>query len=231
MKKKTLQEVKETFSQNGCELLENEYINNSKKMKFRCCCGQESKITLNQFIKNPKCRDCGIEQMKKSKNKGDQPCRRCGDAQILNRENYGNICKECYNKEHAQFQSSHREQYYAKNRDKHIEYLRKRMRDNPELVRSQSNASYHKVRFEVLSHYSPDLCCVKCGFNGHISALSIDHINGDGADHRRQLGGSNMYRWIKNNDFPNTFQVLCMNCQFIKAYENKERPGAPKKIT
>jgi hypothetical protein len=60
--------------------------------------------------------------------------------------------------------------------------------------------------------------------------LSIDHINGNGAEHRRELkrttggstGGHDFYRWLKNNNFPDGYQVLCMNCQFIKKIENKE---------
>ncbi len=53
--------------------------------------------------------------------------------------------------------------------------------------------------------------------------LSIDHINEDGAEHRRALisqghGPAFIYYWLRDNDFPAGFQVLCMNCQFGKSH-------------
>lgn len=80
------------------------------------------------------------------------------------------------------------------------------------------------LKFEVLSHYSgcsPPQC--KCGYND-IRALTIDHVDGGGAQHRRELngGGSRMYQWLKQNNFPLGFQVLCGCCQMIKRVENKE---------
>lgn len=64
--------------------------------------------------------------------------------------------------------------------------------------------------------------CKRCGFDD-IRALSIDHVNGGGNKHRRELGksatGSWFYRWLVKNGFPEGFQVLCMNCQFIKRHE------------
>lgn len=76
----------------------------------------------------------------------------------------------------------------------------------------------------VYEHYSKSKnpVCKKCGFKD-IRALSIDHINGKGAEHRRQVGkGNNMHRWLIKNNFPKGYQILCMNCQFIKSYENHE---------
>ncbi len=77
----------------------------------------------------------------------------------------------------------------------------------------------------VLSHYGNNKdSCVICGEN-RLDCLSIDHINDDGAKHKREIGyasGSNLYRWLQNNKYPEGFQVLCMNCQFIKRVENNE---------
>lgn len=62
-----------------------------------------------------------------------------------------------------------------------------------------------------------------------IDALSIDHIDGGGAKHRKGLTTSNIYRWLIKNNFPTGFQVLCMNCQFIKKKRNREFGKAGKK--
>jgi hypothetical protein len=62
--------------------------------------------------------------------------------------------------------------------------------------------------------------------------LTIDHINNDGCDHRRLLNGlhkpnrngrgsgKDLYLWLKRNNFPPGFQILCMNCNMGKARNN-----------
>jgi hypothetical protein len=53
--------------------------------------------------------------------------------------------------------------------------------------------------------------------------LSIDHINNDGALHRKSLFGTgkgSIHGWLIKNNYPPGFQVLCMNCQIGKAKNN-----------
>ena len=92
-----------------------------------------------------------------------------------------------------------------------------------EMERKSRFARYRKARLEVLTHYGNGRCaCVKCGFDD-IRALSIDHINNDGAiDRKRHLGGTNFTFWLKRHGFPKGYQTLCMNCQWIKRAENEE---------
>ena len=89
-----------------------------------------------------------------------------------------------------------------------------------------------KIKTIVLSHYSnADIPkCVNCGFRD-IRALSIDHINGGGSKHKFSLGGISgvtFYKWLIANDYPIGYQTLCMNCQFIKRFENNEWCMNPK---
>ena len=87
------------------------------------------------------------------------------------------------------------------------------------------------LKEEVMSHYcigSPK--CMKCGY-GDIRALAIDHVNDDGAEHRRELFNgtkaqrvsTSIYYWLRMNDYPDGFQVLCFNCNQIKEYERRQR--------
>ncbi len=46
--------------------------------------------------------------------------------------------------------------------------------------------------------------------------LTIDHVDGGGLKHRRVIGVSNLYRWLRRNNFPPGFQVLCFNCNQSK---------------
>ncbi len=88
---------------------------------------------------------------------------------------------------------------------------------------------YHqRLKTDVLTHYGlGQLKCVRCG-EERIVCLSIDHINGSGAEHRREIGvktSRRFYQWLRSNNYPEGYQTLCMNCQFVKRAENKECHG------
>lgn len=59
--------------------------------------------------------------------------------------------------------------------------------------------------------------CACCG-ERHFEFLTIDHINGGGAAHRRSLKAAGdlwgIYRWLKVHSYPTGFRVLCMNCNW-----------------
>jgi len=76
--------------------------------------------------------------------------------------------------------------------------------------------------------------CVCCG-EDNIRFLSMDHINGGGNQHRKSLVKANdpsrgdLFKWLKNNNYPEGFQVLCMNCNAAKGWwgscpHEKENP-------
>ncbi len=84
---------------------------------------------------------------------------------------------------------------------------------NVERPASTSILRYRKLRIEALKHYGGDPpTCACCGIN-HIEFLHLDHTNGDGAAHRRQLKTYSIYRWVKAQGYPNMpLRVLCANC-------------------
>lgn len=69
----------------------------------------------------------------------------------------------------------------------------------------------------VCNHYGN--ICVCCGEN-NIKFLTIDHINGGGNRHRKQINrtGNKFYEWLIKNDFPIGYQTLCYNCNCGKAH-------------
>lgn len=109
------------------------------------------------------------------------------------------------------------------------EYLKKWKIKNPnynknwEKEHREERLKYHiikntKNKFIVMNKYGG--MCVCCNEN-RIVFLSIDHINNDGNIHRRELkikGGTGMYRWLIKNNFPEGFQILCMNCNHAKRF-------------
>ena len=46
--------------------------------------------------------------------------------------------------------------------------------------------------------------------------LSIDHVDNNGANERKSGkycgSGTGFYQWLRKNNFPSGYQVLCMNC-------------------
>lgn len=75
---------------------------------------------------------------------------------------------------------------------------------------------YQKLRDQVFAAYGGYKCAC-CG-ETQPKFLQIDHVDNDGAEHRRETGGS-IYSWLKKNGFPQKgFQVLCANCNSAKGY-------------
>jgi hypothetical protein len=80
-------------------------------------------------------------------------------------------------------------------------------------------AEYHQsTRLRVLRHYSGgSMRCACCG-ESEVEFLGIDHIDGDGAQHRREVRPSGIYRWLIKNKFPSGIQILCTNCNLARGF-------------
>lgn len=105
---------------------------------------------------------------------------------------------------HPGYKSAYDAAWHEKNPGKQSAYMKK---------------SNLKLKREVIDAYGG-----KCACCGEITLvfLTIDHIDGNGAEHRRRMAaetGSNWgqagtptYRWLRKNGFPEGFRVLCANC-------------------
>ena len=51
--------VKNYFKENGCELLETEYVNARRPLQYKCECGSISKICFFSFKNGNRCKECG----------------------------------------------------------------------------------------------------------------------------------------------------------------------------
>ena len=77
-------------------------------------------------------------------------------------------------------------------------------------------------RLVVLNHYSGGTMKCNCCGESIERFLTVDHINNDGAKHRRENPKvkKSIYKWLLQNNFPTGYQILCMNCNFGKQYNN-----------
>jgi len=90
----------------------------------------------------------------------------------------------------------------------------KRLRtDNPEKYKAQSRKAKIKEKLSLFEMYGCK--CAMCGFDD-MRALSLDHKNNNGNIEREELGIRGTYRRAKEEYRPEEYQILCMNCQFIK---------------
>ena len=78
---------------------------------------------------------------------------------------------------------------------------------------------YLERKMIVINHYTQgkNTCMWYEGCNiSDPDMLAIDHINNDGAKHRRKTGKVNVPQWIIKNNFPEGFQILCHNHNYKK---------------
>ena len=89
-----------------------------------------------------------------------------------------------------------------------------------------------KERLSALKAYSvgknPQCACPGCEEN-RLPFLCIDHIEGGGNTQRNALstpksakihnnpGGGAFYRWLRKNNYPTGYQVMCHNCNVARS--------------
>ena len=85
--------------------------------------------------------------------------------------------------------------------------------------REARNRYNKKLRLLIFNYYSNNkLECACCGEKEY-GFLSLDHINGGGNTHRKEIGfGTQLYCWIIKNNYPPIFQILCYNCNLSKGF-------------
>ncbi len=102
--------------------------------------------------------------------------------------------------------------------DKHRQYKRGEYQKNKEYNQQKARENRIKNRLSCITHYSNGkMICSCCKCNDY-DFLIIDHINNDGAEHRKTVSSGSLYSWLKTNNFPKGFQVLCYNCNSVKGH-------------
>lgn len=130
----------------------------------------------------------------------------------------GNVDRERATK--ARLKAEQPERWHAQKRAASFRYNEAHRQE----LRDKNNAKRERLRAEALAAYGERCACPGCHVV-HAELLTIDHINGDGAEHRRSLGRGtrDFYGWLKRQGYPPEFQALCGSCNIAKG----TRPECP----
>jgi hypothetical protein len=140
-------------------------------------------------------------------------------------------CRKCKSEQDKKYREKNKKNiknkshnYYLKNKDYIYKKTLNYQKNNPDKVKKYSAVSRTKIKTDTFSYYSNgNIKCKNCSCKD-LDILTIDHINGKGSSHRieifgdKKTGGCRFYFWLKRNNFPNGYQVLCFNCQFRKRF-------------
>ena len=144
-------------------------------------------------------------------NKEMRKCVRCAVEYIPKRNNQ----TSCGNRTCAGYA------YAQKHREKIRSHVRLWRTKNRDRINNYAVAYRRERRLETLRHYSGGIPKCACCGETETAFLCMDHINGGGLQHRREITGGDgngvdLPMWLLRNGFPDGFQVLCFNCNCAK---------------
>lgn len=131
-------------------------------------------------------------------------------------------CKECFKKYAQEYRDRNREKIKKYDRDyKKIAYdldenyrqtILQRVKRGRQKYRATIENTRRKLKIDAINAYGGKCDC--CGIDNY-EFMAIDHIYGNGNKHRKDNkigGGQQFYRWLKKQNYPSGFRVLCHNC-------------------
>ena len=126
-------------------------------------------------------------------------------------------------------------QWWIKNRENAIKKHNEWVKNNPEKFQKSQKKyrnsqkhrdTYHKwwhsedhkqrlkaLKIEVFTHYCKSTPKCMCCNESEIDFQTIEHVRGKkNYPHDPRKGGNKLIAWLKNNNYPTGYEVLCYNC-------------------
>lgn len=203
-------------------LLEEQKLYQKKRYKERrilglCYCGRQSKKDQSWCAKCSERRSKGKKELRYYRVSSGL-CTQCGSRIELERKDR-TTCVEC-GKKHNKTNNKRRARYKIEGLCRNCGGKAEHGKSKCFKCRDWSLLATRNLKNKIIENYGGKCKC--CG-ESNIAFLSIDHINNDGAKHRKKIGkGASFYFWLKRNNYPkNNFQVLCYNCNCAKGFTGK----------
>lgn len=181
----------------------------------------------------------------------EKNCTRCGVSQPLDSEHFGkrktktgqswrwdSWCRLCYatntrriNTLNPELKNRRDREWRERNADAVNERRRQRLLalsfTEKERMKAHHRKHNNKLKREAMEHYGGAFC--HCCGETELLMLALDHIESDGAAHRKSLMGNTRtmptvsYIWAKRNNWPPIYQVSCHNCNFARHWSADKR--------
>lgn len=103
----------------------------------------------------------------------------------------------------------YRKEYHQKNKEEANRKAREYYQEHKDKCIESMTKYRHQARIEAVLHYGGKCEC--CG-ESQTEFLAIDHINGGGNKHQKEINGMAIGIWLRKNGYPEGFRVLCHNC-------------------
>jgi len=103
--------------------------------------------------------------------------------------------------------------YREKHREQAREYQRAYFQRHKERVQERRIKYETNLKMELIAAYGGKCACPGCN-ESRWEFMTLDHIYGDGAEHKRRLKTSRMvYREVRKLGYPkDRYRLLCFNC-------------------
>lgn len=166
---------------------------------------------------DPTCRVCGLTKTVEDfpRNTVDYSCNDCRRKDAIMR--YRKQRAEASPEQLKELKAKVNRRQNANRRTKLAAMTTEELAAHNAVVNAAQKATRDRVRDAVYRGYGGYEC--RCCGEKEPKFLSVDHVENDGAKHRREnklQTGEQLYRWLLRKGLPSGFQILCMNCQWGK---------------
>lgn len=125
------------------------------------------------------------------------------------------MCGPCYQRGAAQRATCHPDRRLRADGLCNACYGKRRYNEDPEKYRERARETQRKLReslrAELLAAYGGQCSCPRCP-ETNPAFLTLEHVNGDGGEHRRRVG-SHTYADLRRRGWPQDgYTLLCWNC-------------------
>lgn len=178
-------------------------------------CGESKLLTPEFWFRNrttkdgynERCKPCWLAYTK-ARGRHDSP------AAIERRRKR---CSDYQQREWPKVHAKQRE-WRENNRERFNGGARQRHAANPEPRRKYGKRYVLDLKLAAFDAYGGRFC--NCCGETNTTMLTLDHIYNDGYEFRKtEAAGRGTYKWVRDNDYPPVFQVLCWNCNLGKHYD------------
>lgn len=165
-----------------------------------------------------------------SKRKTCQTCKkrkRIGDfhRNVRTADGFNGVCKICNIEKSKAWYAANCERAkqrtrsnYEANREAYKlrakRWAKKNKKARKEIVHAHDRRRRERLKLAVCEAYGGAFCAC-CG-EDELIFLTVDHVDNNGAKHRKIVNGLALYEWLVEKRFPKGFQIMCRNCNWGK---------------